>query len=577
MDGALPDETGIVSCLEFSSFGEFSAHSERVGHRGSISVLYTNARSIKDIMKFEDFKYKIQLIKPHIIVVVETWLNEGDEIYFSLEGFNLCTLSREQRRGGGVAVYVTMDYQYRVVGSFTNVHEILHVEIRTSKEGRLNNIINLLAVYNPKENNIKHCCDELEQIISNCSSNVILIGDFNLNILQQSNSVKMYYDLLDSYGYKILNTVVPTRLGNLIDHVSTNFNYSDSVISVIQDDFSDHNWMHVLLSNVYNTRKEHSINYKFINYRIFREYITAVPLRYSVSDPEGIAKEFIDYCNYYLNLSTSERESGGFRKGSPPWATKEYSKVKRKKETCYKRFKSFPDCDSAARNYRLANNAERNLRRKLIKAYNDRLISKHAKNPRMLWRSIKEVCYVRNVCEQKVDAVRVDGKLVVNEQDIANAMNDYFIKIGPTTQQQARNVGLNLPSVNYTLRGELYEPAEKTLFSTFELVEKKDLVPIVNSLKNNAVSEFDIPAKALKIILEADPVPVVAFVNSILQCGVIPKSLKRSVVTPHFKKGDPLELINYRPISKTSNLLKIPEKIIKTQIMDYLNAKKPPL
>ena len=213
------------------------------------------------------------------------------------------------------------------------------------------------------------------------------------------------------------------------------------------------------------------------------------------------------------------------------------------------------------------------MRRKLIKAYNDRLISKHAKNPRMLWRSIKEVCYVRNVCEQKVDAVRVDGKLVVNEQDIANAMNDYFIKIGPTTQQQARNVGLNLPSVNYTLRGELYEPAEKTLFSTFELVEKKDLVPIVNSLKNNAVSEFDIPAKALKIILEADPVPVVAFVNSILQCGVIPKSLKRSVVTPHFKKGDPLELINYRPISKTSNLLKIPEKIIKTQIMDYLNAK----
>jgi len=67
-------------------------------------------------------------------------------------------------------------------------------------------------------------------------------------------------------------------------------------------------------------------------------------------------------------------------------------------------------------------------------------------------------------------------------------------------------------------------------------------------------------------------VPVVAFVNCILQCGVIPKSLKRSVVTPQFKKGDPLELINYRPISKTRNLLKIPEKIIKTQIMDYLNA-----
>jgi len=90
------------------------------------------------------------------------------------------------------------------------------------------------------------------------------------------------------------------------------------------------------------------------------------------------------------------------------------------------------------------------LRRKLIKAYNDRLISKHAKNPRMLWRSIKEVCYVRNVCEQKVDAVRVDGNLVVNDHDIGNAMNDYFIKIGPTIQQQARDVGLNLPSVNYT-------------------------------------------------------------------------------------------------------------------------------
>lgn len=67
---------------------------------------------------------------------------------------------------------------------------------------------------------------------------------------------------------------------------------------------------------------------------------------------------------------------------------------------------------------------------------------------------------------------------------------------------------------------------------------------------------------------------VLAVVNSSLSSGVVPKNFKHAVVQPLIKKPglDPVDLANFRPISKLPFLSKILEKIVCSQLMAFLKA-----
>ena len=59
--------------------------------------------------------------------------------------------------------------------------------------------------------------------------------------------------------------------------------------------------------------------------------------------------------------------------------------------------------------------------------------------------------------------------------------------------------------------------------------------------------------------------------NESINSGIVPEDWKRANVTPLFKKGKKSDVNNYRPVSLTSQLCKILEKIIKRHIDQYLN------
>jgi len=55
-----------------------------------------------------------------------------------------------------------------------------------------------------------------------------------------------------------------------------------------------------------------------------------------------------------------------------------------------------------------------------------------------------------------------------------------------------------------------------------------------------------------------------------LNSGKIPEEWKKANIMPIFKKGSKTKANNYRPISLTSQLVKILESIIRTKMMEYL-------
>ena len=62
--------------------------------------------------------------------------------------------------------------------------------------------------------------------------------------------------------------------------------------------------------------------------------------------------------------------------------------------------------------------------------------------------------------------------------------------------------------------------------------------------------------------------------HDIIECsiktGKVPKEWKRADIMPIFKNGNKEKPLNYRPVSLTSIVCKICEKVIKKQSTDYL-------
>ena len=76
-----------------------------------LSVLHLNVRSILNNEKFDALKIFLHLtgVQWDIVCVSETWLNEDAEKSRYLDGYTAFFENRNERTGGGVAVYIRND------------------------------------------------------------------------------------------------------------------------------------------------------------------------------------------------------------------------------------------------------------------------------------------------------------------------------------------------------------------------------------------------------------------------------------------------------------------------------------
>jgi hypothetical protein len=79
-----------------------------------------------------------------------------------------------------------------------------------------------------------------------------------------------------------------------------------------------------------------------------------------------------------------------------------------------------------------------------------------------------------------------------------------------------------------------------------------------------------INGNVLKNCAKSLAVPLSLIYSKSLSCERCPEIWKRANVTPLFKKGSRLDPGNYRPISLTSIVCKVMEKIIRDSITDHL-------
>ena len=89
-----------------------------------------------------------------------------------------------------------------------------------------------------------------------------------------------------------------------------------------------------------------------------------------------------------------------------------------------------------------------------------------------------------------------------------------------------------------------------------------------------AVGPDDIHPRVLRELQDTLVVPLTIIFNKSLREGKLPLDWRIAIVTAIFKKGDRKKASNYRPISLTSQVVKIMETIIREKIIDFIIQNK---
>ena len=78
-----------------------------------------------------------------------------------------------------------------------------------------------------------------------------------------------------------------------------------------------------------------------------------------------------------------------------------------------------------------------------------------------------------------------------------------------------------------------------------------------------------IPPKLLKEIVEQISAPLTKLFNLSLEEGTVPSEWKEANITPLFKKRSRNKSENYRPVSLTSVVCKLLEKLIRDHMVEF--------
>lgn len=405
----------------------------------------------------------------------------------------------------------------------------------------------------------------LLSIINQSKKTCVLLGDFNIDILQYdfNSNVSSFVDTMYSDSFFPLITK-PTRItdssSTLIDNIYCNNVNIFTLSGILVSDISDH--FPVVCSSTCDspeTYKDKSYVLKRHtsggNYNRFIAELNNFNWQhlYSKNDVNEACNFLTDVINdiYEKNCPIIRSIIMKSRKRKP-WITPGIFKSITTKKRLYKLYvqNRTPRNKLKYLNYKNVLISTIGLSKK---SYYSNLLNENRNNQRETWKTINEIIGRGNLQGNSQFRIDHDGELIDTDLKVAECFNDYFSSIGQSLANDIQKSHVKFTSF-------LTKPVSTSMFaSPTNCIE---ISSIISKLKKGSVAGLDgISTHMLRSCPSVIP-PLTYICNLSLSSGIVPSRMKIARVTPIFKAGDPTLLSNYRPISILPTISKVLEKIM---------------
>ncbi|PLS49478.1 hypothetical protein CYV29_15670, partial [Carnobacterium maltaromaticum] len=534
------------------------ADDERKG-TGGLRCICFNARSV--VGKADELRAWISTWEYDVIAITETWLREGHDWQLNIPGYRCFRRDREGgKRGGGVALLVKEDIT-AVLKEGTmedSSSEAIWAELRNRKGA-----VTMLGLYYRPPNSEREIEVQIcKQIMERCRSNrVVVIGDFNFpNIDWDSLSVRgpdgaeFVRSIQEGFLEQYVNS--PTREGAILDLVLGN--EPGQVVEVSVGDYfgnSDHNSVSfkILMDKDESGPKGKVLNWGKANYTKIRQELGNVDWEQlfegkSTCDMwEAFKERLISVQERHVPVKMRDR-NGKIRE---PWMTGEIVRLAKRKKEAYIRSRRLMK-DEALKEYReCRTNLKRGIKR-AKRGHEISLANRVKENPKAFYSYIRS----KRVTRERIGPLKdKGGKLCVESEKMGEILNEYFASVF-TEERDMTDV----------------EVRNRCLITLGQVgIRREEVLGILKGIKvDKSPGPDGIYPRLLREAREEIAGALTDIFAASLNTGEVPEDWRIANVVPLFKKGSRDNPGNYRPVSLTSVVGKLLEKILRDRIYSHL-------
>ena len=454
-------------------------------------------------------------------------------------------------RGGGILVYVKRGicaWREKVEGGFC---QCVCLKMRGS-----NRELAVFVVYR-SPNSTRENDDALCTLMKEMRGRFVIVGDINFPGIRWATGGsdargRAFYETVED-GYMIQHVEEPTHIsGNLLDLVISSD--EDVVRSVEMEGRlakSDHEMIGVdlLLDIKTGQPTEHVRNYARGNYIEMRRQMKDIRW---VQELENLG---VEECWHFIKCKMATMTEALVpmkrkrRVDAPPWMDGEVRKMitaKKKAWNKWKRTRSEADgivykrCETSTK--KIIRNKKNALERQVAKDCKQ--------NPKLFYSFINSSRRSRST----IGPLNKDGVRVVDPKEKADFLNEYFSSV-------------------YTRNNDVpptKDPSGTTSLSDIEVTEENVKKAIGRLHEYSAPGPDNVPNKIIVELKDELAVTLAILFRKSLDEAHIPDEWRLSNVTPVYKKGSKAEPGNYRPVSLTSNVCKLMERVVNETLGDFL-------
>ena len=518
-----------------------------------------------------------------IIAITETWVKgKISKAQLDIPHYTPHRTDRANRNRGGCLTYIHEDICVCKTLNFDN--KFCEVSVTPLEKDKTA----VITVYRPPDCpplKFQGAMDFIQNFVNAADDSwtYLISGDLNFpNIDWNSlcvntglssdtnSSANLLLNFLDKNGMgQFVN--ISTRKNNILDIFITNM--SELVLDVSAEDtmLSDHDLVTVTLGCDFSSSKESSarsvrpfgfssFNFKQANFPLMNSYLQNVCWDEMFSeDPDSFPERFelllLNICHLCVPLkSTSCFKTAKFKKVAG------FRALKRRRNKISARIKALLAFNPLSGRLCSLKSTLCNIDAQIKKQLTSHRLKEEAKaiqaiseNPSFFYSYAKRFSKLKSKIGPLKDQ---SGAFVSSSKGKADLLQDQFSSVFSDPSSELKK-DPSFPSVSSVL--------DDFLLSIQDFEDAIDEIHV-----NSAPGEDEVPAILLKSCKASLVAPLYLLWNYSFQNGKIDPCYLSQLIAPVYKGGSKLQSLNYRPISLTSHIIKVFERVFQKKIVHYL-------